>query len=207
MKILFAGIVLSLLGSLPPGLISLTVSHTAIRRGITAAIALALGAAFAEFFQAWIAVAMSDWFLSHPSVETGFKWVASLVFLALAVHLLWFAKPPKEPTSIATLSNTKQFGKGLIISAFNLMAIPYWFTYCGWLRLEGWWEDGLFYTLIFSAGVSIGTTLALSLYAWLGAIIVQKSANIAEKANRFVGVIFLALAAKMLYGLFAGIQH
>ena len=46
MKLLLAGFVLSLLGSLPPGLINLSVAYIAIRRSFFAAMALGAGAAY-----------------------------------------------------------------------------------------------------------------------------------------------------------------
>ena len=200
-SLLIAGFLLSLMGSLPPGLISLTVAHTAIRRGFTAAFFLTAGAAFAEFFQAWIAVELADWFLIHPAVELAFRWVAIVVFFFLAAYLLFIAKPPKKSVEAADVSLPGQFFKGLIISIFNLLAIPYWFVYCGWLRVEGWWQEGLFSTLVFSTGVMLGTVLSLSFYAWMGTVIVARVRNIALQANRFIGLIFLALALKLLFGL------
>lgn len=199
--LLIAGFILSLLGSLPPGLISLSVAQTAIQRGMIAALALSIGAAFAEFFQALLAVLLSDWFLSHPALEAGFQWVAIVVFLALGIHLIFFAKPPALPSVKPSISMGKQFIKGIIISAFNLLAIPYWFTYCSWLRVEGWWQEGLFHTCLFAAGVSLGTSFALGLYAWLGLVIVQRSSNLTKYANRFIGSIFLALGIKSLLGV------
>jgi len=71
---LSAGFALSLFGSLPPGLISLTLSQNSIARGLAAAMAVALGAAVAEFFQAWAAVLFTYWFLSHPMAERVFHW-------------------------------------------------------------------------------------------------------------------------------------
>lgn len=199
--LLIAGFILSLLGSLPPGLISLSVAQTAIQRGIAAALALAVGAAFAEFFQALAAVLLSDWFLSHPSVEAGFHWVAIVVFLGLGVYLIFFAKPPSVPAIAAKIPIGKQFGKGIILSVFNLLAIPYWFTYCGWLRVEGWWREGIFNTCLFALGVTIGTIFALGLYAWLGMTIVQHSSSLTRQANRFIGIIFLVLGIKSLLGI------
>lgn len=201
MKLFFAGLVLSLLGSLPPGLISLSVAHTAIRRGIAAALLLAIGAAFAEFFQAWAAVVLADWFISHPDFERAFRWIAVVVFGILAIYLIFMAKAPAAPQEMPRVAWYKQFIKGVMISTFNLLAIPYWFVYCGWLRVEGWWIEGLSSTLCFSAGVTFGTILALVLYAWLGMLIVQRSTRIARHANRLIGLIFLGLGIKLLYGL------
>mgnify|MGYP003382638353 CR=1 FL=1 len=76
MVLFAAGFVLSLFGSLPPGLISLSVAQTAIQKGVIAALFLAAGAAGAEFFQAWAAVALTDWFMSHPGAEQIFQWAA-----------------------------------------------------------------------------------------------------------------------------------
>ena len=201
MKLLIAGFVLSLFGSLPPGLISLTVAYTAIRRSVVAALLLAAGASCAEFFQAWAAVVLSDWFLSHPVVEQIFRWVAVVVFAGLGLHLLFLAKPPKTPLKLPSISLPHQFGKGVIISAFNLLAIPYWFAYCGWLHIEGWWEEGHFSTIIFAFGVTLGTMFSLSLYAWLGLAIMKRSKKIARRANQIVGIIFLGLAIKLLLQL------
>lgn len=205
MHLFIAGFGLSLFGSLPPGLISLSVSQTAIRRGMVAALLLAAGAAGAEFFQAWVAVALSEWFLGHPAVERWFQWAAVPVFLALAAYLIFFSKPHVSRAFVAEVSAPAQVGKGVLLSAFNLLAIPYWFAYCGSLRVSGWWGDAtLGGTLVFSAGVTFGTMAALALYAWLGRMILQHAESMARHADRFVGVIFLGLGLKLLWGLLWG---
>jgi len=201
MFMLAAGFALSLFGSLPPGLISLTVSQTSIARGLAAAIAVAAGASIAEFFQALAAVLVANWFLSHPMAEQVFHWAAVLVFLALGIQLVFFAKPLNQSVKIAETTLRGQFAKGLIVSFFNLLAIPYWFVYCAWLRVEGWWQEGLFSTLMFSLGVSVGTLFALTLYAWLGQLILNRSDEAAKHANRVIGLIFLGLGLKTLLGL------
>ena len=83
MWLVLAGIILSLMGSLPPGLISLSVAQTSIARSWQAGMALALGAAFAEFFQAWVAIVLTDWFLTHNAVIQWFNWFSIPVFLPL----------------------------------------------------------------------------------------------------------------------------
>lgn len=202
MMIFAAGFGLSLFGSLPPGLISLSVAQTAIQRGMLAAMLLATGAAGAEFFQAWAAVALTDWFLSNPSVERWFQWAAVPVFFALAAYLLIWSKPHASRALVAAVSPARQVGKGVVLSAFNLLAIPYWFAYCGTLRVSGWWKEvDLPSTLVFSGGVTVGTLAALGLYAWLGQLILRHSASMARHADRFVGLIFLGLGLKLLLGL------
>lgn len=202
MMLFAAGFGLSLFGSLPPGLISLSVAQTAIQRGLPAALLMAAGAAGAEFFQAWAAVALTDWFLSNPAVERWFQWAAIPVFFTLAAYLLFWSKPHSSRALVSEVSPGRQVSKGILLSAFNLLAIPYWFAYCGTLRVSGWWEEvNLASTLIFSAGVTVGTMAALGLYAFLGKVIMQRSESMARHADRFVGLIFLGLGLKLLFGL------
>jgi threonine/homoserine/homoserine lactone efflux protein len=205
MTLLLAGFILSFLGSIPPGMISLAVAHTALMRGIIAALVFASGAATAEFFQAWIAVVLSDWFLNHLSFEHLLQWTMVMVFFGLAIYMFFFAKAPQNNTAVASISLSRQFIRGWGISIFNLMAIPYWFTYCSWLRVEGWWQNGPFSVLIFCLGITLGTMATLSVYAWLGITIVRRSHNITRYANRLIGLIFFGLSIKLLYGLIIGL--
>lgn len=196
-----AGFVLSLIGSLPPGLISLTVAQTAIARTFSAAIVLAGGAAFAEFFQAWFAVEMSGWFLQNPEYIKCFQWGALPVFWSLAFYLFFMAKPASGTQAPVYQYNIPaQFLKGVLVSAFNLLAIPYWFVYCGWLRAEGWWPgNDLSMTLFFASGVLSGTMIVLILYAYSGREIVRRSDTIARTANRIVAVIFFLIGLNLLF--------
>lgn len=199
--ILFAaGILLSLAGSLPPGLISLSVAQTSIARGFGSAIILALGAAAAEFFQALGAVIFANWFLRYPAAERAFEIGAIPIFWGLAVFLWFFAKAPRAPEQNLPVQVWRQFGKGLAISVFNLLAIPYWIAYAGWLRINGWWTEGSAHLMAFALGVTIGTMLALGLYAWLARELTQRSDLAAKFANRFVALIFLGLGLKLMVG-------
>ncbi|TNE49417.1 MAG: hypothetical protein EP344_18210 [Bacteroidetes bacterium] len=198
MILFFAGIALSLAGSLPPGLISLSVAQTSILRGFWSAIVLALGAAFAEFFQAWVAVAFSNWFLDYPDAARGFQMAAIPIFLGLAVYLWFFARPPRTPDAELPVAPLRQLSRGMLISVFNLLAIPYWVAYAGWLRVNNYWKEGLSNTLLFAFGVTVGTMAALALYAWLAQELMRRSDMVARLINRFVALIFLGLGIKLL---------
>jgi len=211
------GFALSLLGSLPPGLISLSVTQTAVQRGLVAALVLSAGAAAAEFFQAWLAATAAGWFVQHPLVEQGLHGAAIPIFIGLGLYLI-FKKAPisASPTSMTQLGidqaleenptdpsggwlgNLRFFFHGIVVSLFNLLAIPYWLTYCSWLRTTVSWQEGWISNSIFSAGVTVGTFAALSAYAGLGYFAVQRSDKVAQYINRVVGLLFLGLGLKLL---------
>jgi threonine/homoserine/homoserine lactone efflux protein len=203
MILLLWGLLLSLIGSLPPGLISLLVAYTAIQKGLKAALWAALGAGIVEFGQAWLASSVAMWLLAHPLVEQWFQWGALFVFLGAGCYLLIWATPPRpQQTNVSQVSAWRQLGRGALVSLFNLLALPYWFAYCGWLKLNGWWPDNHFSVVFFSTGVGIGTLMALSLYAWAAQTMVDRSSQISLYANRAIGIIFLLLACKIMVNLY-----
>ncbi|MGI9159937.1 MAG: LysE family translocator [Saprospiraceae bacterium] len=195
----FLAFFLSFLGSLPPGLISLTVVRTAMRRGFRAAWILAFGAAATEYLQALAAIGFANWFLAHPAVEAGFRWVTAPLFLALGAYYLLWANPQGEGREEAPVRGRGLFFQGVALSLFNLLAIPYWIAYCGWMKVGGYWEAGLWPTLRFAAGVTLGAQAALSLYAWLGELILRRFDAVARWANYGIGLLFLGLGLKMCW--------
>lgn len=198
--LLIAGFLLSLAGSLPPGLISLLVAYTAIQKGWQAAWWTALGASVVEIGQAWMAAAAAGWFLAHPGIEQGFRWAVLPVFLAIGLYLpVWapVAKPEVQNTGMPA-ARWRQVVRGGLISLFNLLALPYWFAYCGWLHVQGWWPESGYSAPVFAIGVGVGTLAALSSYVWAARKMVQRAAVLGRVANRCIGVVFLLLAGKML---------
>lgn len=68
----FIALGLSFIGSLPFGMINMTVAHTAIRKGMQAAIFTALGAALVELIQVFIALKFT-WLLTKTPMWSGFS--------------------------------------------------------------------------------------------------------------------------------------
>ncbi len=195
MGLLSAAAFLSFIGSLPPGLISLWVARTAVLHGFRMAMAVALGASLVEFFQAWGAVLFSEWLMRNPEIVQGLRWGIGPVFLGIAGYLWFWAKPPCIDLEAPKRQRAvQQFYKGMVISLFNLLAVPYWVVYAAWLHLHGWWQAGRGGNLLFAVGVVVGTLVALALYARLGHVL-QVSGHRAHRiANRLVALIFIALA-------------
>jgi small neutral amino acid transporter SnatA (MarC family) len=146
-----------------------------------------------------VAVRFADWFAANPQSERYFQWGALPVFAGLGFYLIFFAKPPRAPEMVDQVNVIKQFGQGVLVSAFNLLAIPYWFAYVALLRTQGHWQEGGQW--VFALGVTLGTMAALLLYALLGQWLLRRSDAVARIANRVVGLMFLALALQVALSL------
>ncbi len=191
---------LSFIGSLPPGIINMTVAMTAIRKNISAAFLVSIGAALVEFIQVFVALKFSYLLSTYGDFQSIFSIIALLIFVGLSVYYLFFAptQPPKLKEKGAALGD---FFKGMAVSSANVMVFPYWIFYGTWLGSNGWLIHDNFHISIFSAGVAVGAFSVFLLFLKLASIIVKKVDNLVKIANRTVGFIFIILAILQLWQL------
>jgi threonine/homoserine/homoserine lactone efflux protein len=198
------GFGLSFIGSLPFGMINMTVAHTALRKGMVRAMWMAVGASWVEFFQVFIALKFAGLFMEGSMVERIFQAVAAAVFLGGAIYFFFFAKPhvPTETEKQVLSRRRHEFLKGTLLSTLNVMALPYWVFYGAVLSANNLLNKENAYVAIFSAGTVLGTFVLLYFYSLLGAKILRKSSLVTKWVNKFIG---LVLAGFGLYELWQAI--
>lgn len=84
--------------------------------------------------------------------------------------------------------------KGVMLSALNLIAIPYYVFIGGYLHSANYISLKPELIASFALGVVAGSFLVFLLYAKLGQYIRQKSEKLSLYASKIVGMIFVALA-------------
>jgi threonine/homoserine/homoserine lactone efflux protein len=199
---LIIGAGLSFIGSLPFGIINMTVAHTAIYKRLSAALLVALGAIVVEFFQVIIALKFTYLFDESGTVSQVLKILAIIVFLVAGVYYLFFARtksPEKKEENPGNLRN--EFLKGMVISSLNVMAIPFWIFYGAYLTANECLVHENKYILIFAVGTMAGTFILLFCYALLGKRIMRKSELVTLWVNRSVGTILVILGIYQLTGM------
>ncbi len=194
---IFIGAALSFIGSLPPGIISLTVAETTLRKGMSSALILSAGASFVEFLQSFIAIRFAEWLNQNGIVGSIIEILAIPIFLGIGIYHLFFLHASRPSTS-GTDSGLSDFFKGMFVSSLNLLVFPYWIFYGFLFKSNGLIDDRWFSLLIFSFGVGIGTFCLLWLYALLSHRIISRFQNFAQSMNRTVGIIFLILGVVQL---------
>ncbi|MBK8565455.1 MAG: LysE family transporter [Saprospiraceae bacterium] len=183
---------LSFIGSLPFGMINMTVAHTAIRKGLAHGIITAVGAALVELVQVFIALKFTWLFNENPSVERIFQTVATVVFFAGGIFFMFFAKSkPNIAESEEKPSKRGDFMRGVGISSLNLMVIPYWIFYATLLTTNGIMVKDNPHVIAFALGVAGGTFTLLVCYALLGAKILSKSEQITGWVNKSIGLLLI----------------
>ena len=194
--------VLSFLGSIPFGLITLSIADISIRKGLKAGVLFSLGASVFEFIYTFIGLKSIHFFSVNPSIETAMQWIALFVFLGLGFYNFFFkAKVPTKQKEVEEVDHAFFF-KGLGIAALNFLIIPYWIFVgvCvegdGWLILENFW------IFIFTLGATLGALVVFFAYAKLSVMVMKKSSKVAGFTNKIIGAVFILLGIYQAVNLF-----
>ena len=123
--------IISALGSLPTGLITLTVMQRTVEAGKKAGIMLALGATIMEFVYTLIALCGLGFFEESLASNYYMKVFATIVFFAFGLYN-YFKR--NEPSSkVKSDYNYFDFGRGILVAAMNVLIIPFWLFIALWL--------------------------------------------------------------------------
>ena len=198
------GLIISFIGSLPFGIINISVADTAIRKGLRAGLIVGFGASLVEFIQVLLSLSFADLIMGNATFDLVFNAVASCVLLGLAIYYLFFAKDQtfQEADSKVRERGYSHFFKGMAVSALNVMVFPYFIFYGTWLNGNDWIQLEFPFILLFGLGTTLGTMLVMWLYAWGGVWIVERSMRFTRYINRSIGVLFLLFAAYQIYQLY-----
>lgn len=193
------GFGLSFIGSVPVGMINITVAETTIQKGLRAGLFVAAGAVFVEFFQTAISLKFTTLFKENPMIENGIQWFSIVVFIGLGIYFLRSKSPEKPQQQIKQLNNdTGDFFKGILISSFNIIVFPYWVFYATYLSTEGWLGNYLL-QFSFAIGVVLGSFAVFYLYARLSLRVIKSFDQIAASTNKILAGLFFIFAVIQLF--------
>ncbi|MEQ9300431.1 MAG: LysE family transporter [Cyclobacteriaceae bacterium] len=196
--VLFIGLIVSYLGSIPPGTLNLTAIQLGIKEQHRAALNFALASAFVEFFYAGIAVKAQQYFMANPSISVYFQLVTGGLLLVIGLaNLMTKRKDEKNPPK--DVSAKGGFWQGVVLSCFNPMAIPFWLAVTAALQSAEWLliTDQNFAFYLF--GISLGTFLLLLQASKLGVRLKHLQKN-SFLMYRLPGLILISLSAYTIYG-------
>jgi threonine/homoserine/homoserine lactone efflux protein len=197
-QVFLVGLVLSFIGSIPPGTLNLAVLQLGMEHKIKAALRFALAVAIIEYPYAWIAVVFEKWVTSSPVIVDNFQLITAIVMTVIGAFSVWSARKPSE---FSVRFNESGFRRGLVLSILNPMAIPFWVAYTAFLKSQGWIDLSTQWLVhSYVLGTSVGVMVLLTLFAFLA----QRLASYV-KDNRIVkmipGVTLLVL------GLYAFVNY
>lgn len=188
----------SYIGSIPPGTINISVIQLTLNNKVKGAIEFALAAAIVEFFYATFAVGIQFFFVSKLDFTIHFKIVAAIAMFILGIINLSGRNKTSQPAR-PTIA-VSGFKKGVIVSIFNPLAIPFWIAVTAYLESQQWVSITSQTFWFYILGISSGTfLLLLSLIFLVSKFKIGVEDNLL--VNKITGVIFIGLAFYTIWTL------
>jgi threonine/homoserine/homoserine lactone efflux protein len=185
------GAAVSCLGSLPLGVLNLTIMRVTLRQGIGAALYFALACAVVELFYSYASVQLTHTLNRFPMLAVAAESVSLITLVGIGVYYL-LKKGQASASSRAVLS---PFWLGIGLSIVNVVAIPFWVVYTTLLEKGGYIGiQGFGATLVYIAGISVGTFIGLLLFVGGSQSLGTFFAKHQRKMDRGMGILFIGLA-------------
>jgi len=191
-------------GVIPPGLVNMTVAKTCIERGKASGIIVAFGASLVVLLQALIAIQLARYIFDDRWMYNMLLRTGVVIFLILGIYFFLKAKrrASKKKVKLAKHGVVRSFLKGAMISAFNILPIPYFCMVGAALNLKGTVDYDLATIWSFILAAASGTFVVLYLYTVLFLKIGIKEDRFIKRSNYFMALLMGILMVVTLFRAF-----
>jgi len=199
------GFLVSFLGQLPLGTMSITSTQIAIQENFKNAWKYSIGVAIVEVFYLRLTLSGVDWIMQHKLFFEILNWLTVAVFLILGIlSFITARKQTKEKKALLLDNKIDRFFLGISMSALNPAQIPFWFLWSSILLNNGTLHSDFTEFNYFTVGSGTGTIAGLALYMYGGNWLVTKMNTSNKTLNIVMGIIFIIAALAQLYRMIGG---
>ncbi len=193
----------SLVGVIPPGLVNMTVARTCLERGKKNGILVAVGASIVVLCQALVAILLAKYIFFNPFVKNILLRTGAVIFLLMAIYFFVKAKQRRTRIKVYRQADTRSFFKGVMMSAINVLPIPYFCAIAAAMSVSGKIEYDTLRIIVFIIAAGTGTFVTLYFYVFSFLKIEKKTTSITKYSNYFMGILMLILViitlARIIY--------
>jgi len=199
------GWLVSFLGQLPLGTMSLTITQIAVEENFKNAWKYSLGVALIEIIYLRLVLIGTNWVAAHQLFYKIFGWAAVVMFLVFCVLSFVPAIKHKEGNKPLLLKNNiNRFFLGISMSSVNIAQIPFWFIWSSYVVDLGGMDRTTIDYNFFTLGCGIGTISGLALYMYGGKAIINKVKNGTRILSIIMGIVFIIAALVQAYRMIFG---
>ena len=198
----FLGLIIALVGVIPPGLLNMTAAKISLKEGYTRGIMFSAGVCVIVFLQTYIASMFARYLSNHQSVIEVLQRVAFVIFVLIAIYFLLIAKPsPKPDVDAPSRSKHSRFFQGMFLSAINFFPIPYQAYMTITISSFGWMEFERTSIISYVSGAATGTFVMLYIYIFFFDKIKGKKFTSQKNMNYIIGAITGIIAGVTLINI------
>ncbi len=198
------GLFISIVGIIIPGMLNMTIANISVKENQQQALNFAFGAVVVVFFQAFIGTYFAKFIDAHPLFSEGLKKIGTFIFIGLTIAFVIMGCKAKSNKKIKVTIETKnnRFLYGVVMSAFNMFAIP-WFAFTSLMMAsKDWFVYDLLSIALFSISAASGTYFVFYLYALYFKKIEHKLSFIVQNINFFIAFLTGLVAISSLYKMY-----
>lgn len=201
--IFWLGWLVSFLGQLPLGTMSITATQITVAENFGNAWKYALGVTVIEVVYVRLTVSGVAWIVQHNTFFTVLNWLTVVLFLSLGVATFIQAlKQQGEKKPLLLKNNLNRFWLGMTMSVLNPAQIPFWFVWSSYLINLRVLQPSFNGFNFFSIGCGFGTVAGLTVYMYGGNWLITKMKANTKILNVIMGVVFIIAAVAQLYRMF-----
>ncbi|MBD0830928.1 LysE family translocator [Aestuariibaculum sediminum] len=188
--VFFLGLIISLVGVIPPGLLNMTAAKISLKEGHTRGIMFSIGVCVVVLVQTYVASVFASYLTKHNEVVDILQRVAFVIFVLITVYFLFIAKSkPKEVLEPEMRSKRSRFFQGMFMSVINVFPIPYQAYMTITLASIGWLSFDQTTILTYVTGTAMGTFVMLYIYMFFFDKIKDKTIASQKSMNYLIGTI------------------
>lgn len=200
LRILFWGLFISFLGSLPLGTLNVAAMQIGIQESVRNAMYFSLGSLLVEMVYVRISLVGIDWVRKQQKLMKAMEWITLAIVLALAAGSFYAAINHHEDSKNLMLQNNMhRFLLGMFMCAINPVQIPFWFGWSTVLFSKKILEPSRSQYNSYIVGIGLGTLAGNAVFIFGGQWLVQRIANSEQYLNWIIGGIFLLTAIIQLW--------
>ena len=193
-KIFFWGMIISFLGTLPPGTLNIAAMQIGIQENIINAINFSIGTILTEMIFARISLIGINWLRKQKILFRWLEWITFFIVVALAYGSFHAAGKPYYAKNFMLINDVNRFLLGMFLSAISPMHVPFWFAWSTILFTKKILKPGFSNYNIFTLGIGVGSFLGCCVFIFGGKLIVEKlNANV-HILNYVIGGVFVVTA-------------
>ncbi|MCF6240406.1 MAG: hypothetical protein L3J74_03555 [Bacteroidales bacterium] len=188
--IFFLGLLIALIGVIPPGLLNMTAAKISLKEGHSRGIVFSIGVCVIVIAQTYIAAIFARYLSNHLEVIDILQRVAFVIFVLITIYFLFIAKKqPKQHIEPRMRSKYSRFFQGVFLSAINVFPIPYQAYMTITLASVGWLSFDQTSIISYVSGAATGTFVTLYMYLFFFDKIKDKSITSQKNMNYIIGSI------------------
>jgi threonine/homoserine/homoserine lactone efflux protein len=200
--IFFLGLIIAMVGVIPPGLLNMTAAKISLKEGSSRGILFSIGVCVIVCLQTYLAAIFAKYLSNHPEVIDILQRVAFVIFILISIYFLLIARKQPQPMVEANVkSKHSRFFQGVFLSALNVFPLPYQAYMTLTLASFGWLTFETYSIIAYVAGAATGTFVILYIYIFFFDKIKNEKLTSQKNMNYFIGFITASIAVFTLINI------